>query len=584
MKPVPTVLLESFRAGEFDRSFRFDSPERIITAATQAEVIPALQEVEAAVEAGFHAAGFICYEAAPALNPDLPESRTSCLPLVWFGIFRERVEVAAGTAGGSVSECVLSPLTSSVCRDEHRAAVSAIRDYIEAGHTYQVNYTFRQRFRFGGDPFALYRRVCRNQQSAFSAWIDAGRYRIISASPELFFALRDGCVTMRPMKGTAQRSSVPGEDRAAREFLRESPKERAENLMIVDMVRNDLAVIAVPGTVSVSSLFTVETYPTVHQMTSTVTAQIDQGRSLIDIFRALFPCGSVTGAPKRRTMEIIADLEHEPRGGYCGAVGFISPGREAVFSVGIRTAVLDSPAGTGELGVGSGITWDSEAAAEYEECFTKGAFLIEQHGMFNLLESILWEDGDYFLLDRHLKRLACSARFFGFLYDEESIRGRLASAASEITGASKVRLILNPCGGFAVEALPLPQQSSTDPAPITVASYRVNSRDPFLYHKTSRRERYEEERLLRPDCADVIFLNERGEVTEGSYTNVVVRLNGRLVTPPVSSGLLPGIFREVLLEGGIISEQSITLEDLRAADGIKLINSVRGWRKVYLTE
>jgi para-aminobenzoate synthetase/4-amino-4-deoxychorismate lyase len=585
MSTTPTVLLESFRSGEFGQSFRFDGLERVIMATTVAEVVTVFREVEQAVAAGRHAAGFVSYEAAAAFNPDLPTETVGDLPLVWFGIFRERIKVEAGTAAGGSVDCRLTNLAPAVSDEAYREAIASIREYIAAGHTYQVNYTFRQRFGFHGAPFGLYRRICRRQRAAFSAWIDTGRFKILSASPELFFALRDGHLTMRPMKGTAKRVPSAPDDRVVRQRLRESVKERAENLMIVDLVRNDLSVIAETGTVAAPTLFDIETYPTVHQMTSTVTARLREGTSLLDIFRALFPCGSVTGAPKRRTMEIIGELENEPRGVYCGAIGFVSPGPEAVFSVGIRTAVLDSVTGTGELGVGSGITWDSEAGAEYAECLAKGAFMTQEYGDFSLIESIRWEDGVAFLLDLHLKRLALSAEYFGFQFDDARISRQFADTARCLTMPRKIRLTLAIDGELTIECLPLsPHSADQTPAPVVVAVQRVDSSNPFLYHKTTRRAFYEEERQRHPECVDVIFLNERGEVTEGSYTNVVALVDGKLVTPPVRCGLLPGTFREALIEGGIIQEKVLTLNDLRTAAEILLINSVRGWRKVYLTE
>ena len=581
---MPTVLLESFRPGEFGRSFRFEGLERVVMASQTEEVIPAFREVEKAVAAGRHAAGFVSYEAAAALNTDLPVCVVGDLPLVWFGIFRERIEVEAGTTKAEGHDCRLISPTLSVGKEAYRQAIAAIREYIATGHTYQVNYTVRKRFDFDGNPFGLYRRICRSQRSAFSAWIDTGRSKIISASPELFFALRDGALTMRPMKGTAQRAPGALDDRVVRKRLRESAKERAENLMIVDLVRNDLSVIAESGTVATPTLFDIETYPTVHQMTSTVTARLRTGTSLIDIFRALFPCGSVTGAPKRRTMEIINELEEGPRGVYCGAIGFVSPGPEAVFSVGIRTAVLDTALGTGEMGIGSGITWDSDVGAEHAECLAKGVFLTQEHRDFSIIETIRWEDGVCFLLDRHLKRLALSADYFGFRFDEAMITRQLEDVVRGLTKPHKIRLLLDVNGELTIENFPLHRQPDDQaPALVAIAGRRIDSSDPFLYHKTTRRTLYEEERVRRPECVDVIFFNEREEVTEGSYTNVAALLDGKLVTPPVRCGLLPGTFREALIEGGVLRERVLTLDDLRAADEILLINSVRGWRKVYLS-
>ena len=583
--PWPTVLLESFAGASFPRSFRFDGLESVAIARTTGEVVPALREVEEAVARGRHAAGFVSYEAAAGLNPDLPAAEPGGMPLVWFGIFSERHECRPGTAGAETGDCRVSPPVTAMDRASYGVAIAAIRAAIARGETYQINFTTRQRFGFQGTPFALYRRMCRNQQAPFCAWIDAGSRRILSASPELFFSMKDGLLTMRPMKGTAPRAASPDADRAERERLAASPKERAENLMIVDLVRNDLATIAETGSVTVPSLFDVEAYPTVYQMTSTVTARPRPGIGITDIFTALFPCGSVTGAPKRRTMEIIGDLERESRGVYCGAIGYCSPGGEAVFSVAIRTAILDMATHTGELGLGSGITWDSEAGAEYRECLAKGAFLHREPPDFCLIESLRHDKEGFLLLERHLRRLAESAAYFGFCYDSDSLRARLAALGGELFGVHKVRVLLAADGTLTLEAEPLPPPSPPAPSGmLAVSRIRVDSTDPFLYHKTTRRELFEQEHRRHPDGMDVLFLNERGEVTEGSYNTIVVSLHGELLTPALSCGLLPGILREELIEVGAIREALLTPADLKKADTIWLVNSVRGWRECNIAQ
>jgi para-aminobenzoate synthetase/4-amino-4-deoxychorismate lyase len=579
---VPSVLLESFRPGPFGASYRFDGLESQVTAALPGEVIPAFREVEAAVAAGRNAAGFVSYEAAAALNPELPAGEPSNgLPLLWFGIFRERIPVQADSGKEHEGNGSISPLDTSPGEKEYGRAIRSIKEYIAAGHTYQVNFTLRQRFGYSGDPFTLYRQFCRGQAAPFSAWIDTGSHCILSASPELFFALRDGVLTARPMKGTAVRRPYGPDDRAGRESLRSSAKERAENLMIVDLLRNDLSMVAETGSVAVPALFEIETYPTVHQMTSTITARLGKGAGLLDVFSSLFPCGSVTGAPKRRTMEIIRELEGGPRGLYCGAIGYVSPGPEAVFSVAIRTAVLDRAAGTGEIGVGSAVTWDSEAGAEYRECLAKSAFLQGGHLPFRLIESLLWDERGYRLLDRHLSRLAGSAGYFGFRIDETRIRELLRESSRGLQGRLKVRILLDREGGVALEPSPL-QAGNGGMATAVLSGCRVDSSDPFLYHKTTSRELYDRERQQHPAFDEVIFLNERGEVTEGTYTNIVVAGNGELLTPSVRCGLLPGTLRGELLEQGIIRERVITRDDLLNAKRVWLINSVRGWRRVMI--
>lgn len=581
----PTVLLESFRPGEFGRSLLFDGLERVITAETPEQVVAAFGEVERSVAAGCHAAGFVSYEAGAALNADLPSGTTGEFPLLWFGIFRNRIPVKEGEAGGTGSVCHIRQPVVMAPESAYRQSVDAIREYIASGHTYQVNYTIRQRFSLaGGSPFDLYRSICRNQKAAFCAWIDTGRHRILSASPELFFALQSGKLTMRPMKGTAPRTGT-APDPTAGERLRESPKERAENLMIVDLVRNDLSVIASPGTVAVPSLFAIEEYPSLHQMTSTVTAELGEGRTITDIFRALFPCGSVTGAPKRRSMEIIAELEESPRGSYCGAIGFISPGPEALFSVAIRTATLNPVTGQGELGIGSGITWDSDAGHEYAECLAKGVFLTREAEPFSLVETLRWEEGTYVLLERHLRRLTASVARFGIPFEgKKAAADLLEAAAREFTAPRRVRLLLDSDGRLSIESAPLLPLGDGSALPVVLSRQRVDSADPWLCHKTTRRALYDRERSRHTGCGEVIFCNERGEVTEGSYTNVVALLDGKLVTPPVLCGLLPGTFREELLEQGVLSERIITPKELRTTREFLLINSVRGWLRAYLVD
>jgi para-aminobenzoate synthetase/4-amino-4-deoxychorismate lyase len=574
------VLLESFSRGNGSRSYRFSGLESVIRADAPEQVAAALAEVEQAVARGSHAAGFVSYEAASGLNPDLPATGKTDLPLVWFGVFSERLDCSGESASSPIDDCQLSRPELTISETGYTNAVNSIRDAIARGETYQVNYTTRQRFTVSGDPFTLYHRICRNQQAPFCACIDIGTHRILSASPELFFSLNDDRLTMKPMKGTAPRMPRADDDRRQRDLLAASAKDRAENLMIVDLVRNDLARIAETGSVQVPALFDVETYPTVHQMTSTVTARVRTEIGLSDIFRASFPCGSVTGAPKRRTMELIREMEGQPRGVYCGAIGYVSPGREAVFSVAIRTVVVDTDTGEAEIGIGSGITWDSNAASELRECLDKSAFLARDSSDFSLIESLRFDDHGYLLLDRHLQRLAGSAVYFAFSLDIDSLRNRLEELGQGMSGAHKVRILLSADGSITLGALPISAADcSASVGKMALSPQRVDSSDPFLFHKTTRRALYDEQLQAHPDCYDVIFLNERGEVTEGSYTTVVISLNEELLTPALDCGLLPGVLRAELLEVGAIREAVLTLDDLRTADRIWLVNSVRGWRE-----
>ena len=578
----PVALLESFSGGAFSRSFAFEELESVVLARSTDEVIPALGKVEEAVASGMHAAGYVAYEAASGINPELSARDSGNLPLVWFGIFRKRrhraMETETGGEPGATQ--MISPPELEISQEEYIREVEAIRECIAAGETYQVNFTTRRRFQVSGDPFTLYRRICRNQRAPFCAWLDIGTHQILSASPELFFSLEKGSLTMKPMKGTAPRKPLNHEDRLQRELLAANAKERAENLMIVDLVRNDLSMIAETGSVSVPALFEVESYPTVHQMTSTVTAKIKPDTGLVDIFRALFPCGSVTGAPKRRTMEIIREREQSGRGIYCGAIGFVSPGGEALFSVAIRTAVLESATGSGVIGIGSGITWDSDPKAEFQECLDKSVFLTRDSSDFRLIESLPHDRNGYPLMERHLRRLEESAAYFGFPFSREELVTRLEELGESLAGRHKVRILLNANGDIFVATEEIAEAASApELLRVAVSQYRTDSSDPFLYHKTTRRALYDTELRSHPSCGEVIFLNERGEVTEGSYTNIVVSRQGEFLTPALNCGLLPGVLREELIEAGAIREAVLTLDDITNADGFWLINSVRGWRE-----
>ncbi len=584
MTTPPQALFEAFFPGPQGRSFRFDGLVRILAATTPAEVLPLLSAVEQAAGNGLHAAGFVSYEAAPGLDPILASHPRGDLPLAWFALFRERQPVEPGTITLPDAGRLLQPAPAWDAA-RYAQAFAAVKEYIAGGDCYQVNLTFPTQFRFSGEPFAFYRRFCAAQPAGFCAWLDVGDHAIASASPELFFARHGEQLVMRPMKGTAPRGHDLSDDQRRRRQLAGSLKERAENLMIVDLVRNDLGRIATTGSVAVPELFAVESYPTLHQMTSTVTARLQPGTGLGEIFRALFPCGSVTGAPKRRSMEIIQELESGPRGVYCGAIGFVSPGDEMVFSVAIRTAVFDRRQGRGAMGIGSGVTADSDAAAEYRECLDKANFLNRTTEPLRLVETLRWEPGrGFLLLDRHLRRLSASAAALGFNCPTEQLDRQLHAAVTGEVHLCKVRLLLTADGTATIACEPLPRPSpQPPPTRVALALKVIDRNEPLLYHKTTWRPWYEEVAEQHPGCIDVLFCNAQDEVTEGTIHNLVVEKSGRLITPPVSCGLLPGTLREELLERGILVEETVTREELLAARRLWLINSVRGWRRVTLT-
>ncbi len=566
----------------------FRDPDAVVVARRTADVVRAFERVEAGVAGGLYAAGFVGYEAAPAFDSAL-SVRTpadSSLPLLWFGLYRARQSVPDLDTALRLSGIQPAPPSAitaawqpTIDREQYTHAVERVRDYIYRGDTYQINFTFRLQspFRDGTD---FFRRLVHGQGSHYAACIETGGFSVYSASPELFFRLDGNRVESRPMKGTIARGRTLAEDKGLAATLRESPKNQAENVMIVDMIRNDLGRVAVPGTVRVESLFDVRRYPTVWQMTSTVAAET--GAPVREILAALFPCASVTGAPKPRSMAIIAELESTPRGLYCGTIGYLSPGRCAQFNVAIRTVVADHRHGTAEYGVGGGIVWDSVTGDEYEECRTKALVLTREQPEFQLLETLLWTPGEgFFLLDRHLLRITESAEYFDFAVDLNALRARLAEwGRSAGTVASRVRLLVGPGGETRIEHAPL--SALAEPARIRRSPFPVDPSSPFLYHKTTRRDVYDQARLACPDCDDVLLWNQAGEVTETTIANVVADVDGQRITPPVSCGLLPGTFRAELLAQGQIREAVLRVSDLSRCRGLYLISSVRRWRQAVL--
>lgn len=572
-------LIQDAEAGGW---WQFQDAREIIVVTSIDEVLPKLREIERRVERdGLWAAGFISYEAGPAFDPAIRARAAGTLPLLWIGLYSEPslVQLARRAAADPVPSYQWQP---SVDRDEYERAIARIRELIAAGDTYQVNYTLRLRSPAQEDPEALFLRMVHANQPRHSAYLDCGRFVVCSASPELFFCLDGDRIASRPMKGTAGRGLWHAQDLARGAALRQSEKNRAENVMIVDMVRSDLGRISRTGSVRVPKLFDLERYPTVWQMTSTVTAQC--AASVCDIMQALFPPASITGAPKVRATEIIAGIETTARGVYTGCVGYIAPGRRARFNVAIRTAVFDCDSGLIEYGVGGGIVWDSTSQAEYEECLLKARIVTDTPPPFSLLETMLWEPGSgYFLLEEHLQRLADSGDYLGAVVDLARVRERLdALAASFAAQPRRVRLLVDRDGGINCEAAPLSESAA--PLRLAIAREPIDPDNPFLYNKTTHRVMYDQARAARPDGDDVVLWNTRGEVTETSIANIVVELDGQMLTPPVECGLLPGVFRGWLLAQGKVREARVSLDDLRRAKRIYAVNSVRKWREAELIE
>jgi para-aminobenzoate synthetase/4-amino-4-deoxychorismate lyase len=624
-----TVLLEGGKPEPKDLTEApwtrlFTAPLRVCVAHTAAEIPVLFADIENAVAAGMNAAGFFSYECGNCFEPKAG-MRTGAKgqPLAWFGIYErgylfdhetgqfsggeppelERFRESSASAEEGTHEPEPEPEIAAefaLNEAEYAQRIAAIHEWIRAGDVYQLNFTAPFHLKAQGSVAAHYARLRARQPVDYGAFLhwERGRH-VLSFSPELFFEV-DGeggprRIVTRPMKGTAPRGRTTREDNEIAEWLRNDPKNCSENVMIVDLLRNDLGRIALFGTVRTENLFAVERYPTLWQMTSTVSAELRPEIGFHDIFRALFPCGSVTGAPKVRAMHLLAELESEPRGVYTGAIGFFSP-HETVFNVAIRTLELEG--GSGTMGAGSGIVIDSDAAGEYSECLLKGRFLtgpahrtterFQQHDKFFLIETMLWE-GAYPFIELHLDRLTDSAEYFGFACDRAAVRAALEEHARQFSDATprKVRLLLIDAeGNFGInsEALAL----DVDPGRIgrvCISRHRTNPVDATLYHKTTRRALYviAYREASRKGFDDVLFLNERGEVTEGAISNIFVEKDGRLFTPPIKCGLLAGVYRRHLLSTRAdIEERVLTLDDLRHADAVYLTNAVRGMRRVEI--
>jgi len=471
---------------------------------------------------------------------------------------------------------VVDDWTPSLSEAGHGDGIRKIKRFLLNGDAYQINLTFKLVARQSVAGASLFRRLRSNQDSDLSALILADEFSICSASPELFFERVGSLLTSRPMKGTAARGLTADDDDRRAVKLRNSIKDRAENLMIVDMIRNDMGKVAEPGSVEVTSLFDIERFPTVLQMTSTV--QCRTQASFTEILTAMFPCASVTGAPKVRAMEIIKELEAGPRGVYTGSIGYLLPDGRARFNVAIRTAWVDLRTDQLEYGVGSGVVWDSNSSGEYDECLLKSKVLSTDRPEFDLLETMLWEEGTgFFLFGRHLRRLERSAAYFGFSVPIGRLVERLEKRSESMPGREcRVRVMVSRDGGSKIECHPIEPHSEQPTVRVELAERCVDSSNVFLYHKTTHRSVYESA-LISKNCADVLLYNERGEITESTKANVVADIGGRLVTPPVESGLLAGTFRQSLLETGDIEERVVTVEEFVESKRVFLINSVQKW-------
>ncbi|KTE31426.1 aminobenzoate synthetase [Sphingopyxis sp. HIX] len=560
-------------------------PVEILRADSAAEVPALLDALEGAGRRGLHAAGYLAYEGGKGLAPawrGAPQGGEGDAPLGWFGLFEGVERIAAEAVPDLLPDpasCWIGAVEPGIARADYEAAVAAVLDYIRAGDIYQANLTFRAAVAVLGDPLAVYARLRRTARAGYGGFVWTGERAIASLSPELFFALRGREAIARPMKGTAARRVDAEADAAAARQLATDPKQRAENLMIVDLIRNDLSRVAAPGSVAVPDLFRVESFPTIHQLVSDVTATLPTDKGAVDVLRAAFPCGSITGAPKVRAMEIIDELEVGPRGLYTGSIGFIEPGGDAAFNVAIRTLLFPPLTGLQEtpiratLGLGSGIVADSLPSEEWHECLAKGEFVGAARESFDLIETMHFDPVDGVQrLEGHLARMKASAAVLGFTFDRHGARNSLQSATFRLRSAARVRMRLAPSGALAIEVSPLPRLAEL-PVPVAVRPAPMAADDFRLVHKTSLRALYDEART-EAGADEVVFVDEPGFVTEGSWSNIFVEREGVLLTPPASLGLLPGVLRAELIEKGRAVESHLRLADL--ADGFFIGNSLRG--------
>lgn len=585
---IPRAQLEfgdPYHSGEPAVRLAFGEPQQVLVARTLDEVRPVLEQVDALSRQGLWCVGYVRYEAAPAFDAAL-QVHAAEGPLVWFGVHAQPLADADVQQPTGPEPHV--PWTPRISREAFDANMVRIHEAIAAGDFYQLNYTAQLEAPFPASPstyssesaWAYFEALRRSQPRAYGAFIDTGDEQVLSVSPELFFDWDGQCILSRPMKGTAARGANPQEDADNAERLRSTPKEQAENVMIVDLIRNDLSRVAQPFSVKVPRLFHLEALPTVWQMTSDVVATTREGTSLWDVFAALFPCGSVTGAPKVQAMRQINRLEPDARGVYCGAVGVVRPGGHATFNVPIRTVTVRD--GRARCGIGSGITFDAQAEGEWQEWRSKRMFLERASQPFELLETLALREGVVQNQALHLGRMAGAAAHFGFVWNEVKVAQTLAVVVqAHPSGAWRVRLLLQPDGQCTAEAFAL--ADTRVPVKLQLADRPLEeAHGEFVRFKTTRRAHYDAFTPRDPAVFDTILFNLQGEVTECTRGNIALLVDGQWVTPPLSCGMLPGVGRDVLLAQGHMKEQVVRVEHLPLVQGMAFINSLRGWLDAQL--
>lgn len=552
---------------------RFGMPLRVLQTADPAAVADTIAEAEQAAMEGHWVAGYISYQAANGLYPRLCVPGHASVPLVWLAVYAARNELPPT---GSEHTYSVGEWTPGMSKQEHSRRVTSIKDAISQGISYQVNLTFPSSAKFTGSTNGLFTDMLAAQPTSYAAHIDAGDFQVLSVSPELYLSTVGRTVQTKPMKGTAPRGRHPSEDLAHARDLRNSEKEQASNVMVVDLLRNDLGRIAEQGTVNVPALFETERHPTVWQLTSTIEAQLRDGVGVVDLLTATFPSGSVTGAPKVSTMELIAEHETAPRDVYCGAIGYIAPGWEtSEFSVAIRTGVVRD--GSFTYHSGGGITADSESSAEYEECLWKTRVVTKKRQVPDLIETMAYLPGEGIaLLGRHLNRLAGSAALWGIPFDLNRIQRSLYRI--DLAHSATVRLVLRWDGSVEVRSRPLP--AVDEPVRLVMSETVVDPEDALWFHKTDDRSRYPH----TENGTEAVLTNVEGEVTETNISNIMARFAETWTTPPMSSGCLPGVFRSKMLDDGLVVERPMTIDELGEAEELAVTNAVRGWRKAVLAD
>jgi para-aminobenzoate synthetase/4-amino-4-deoxychorismate lyase len=576
--PNNAVLLESLIG--FDGPMLFRKPNAILRTDSLADVISTLSEAEHYLRAGYYIAGYLAYEAGYAFESRFKDLQTGRGPLVWLGVYDSPVPFSDITIG-KCSPIILAENQTALTLtfQSYRNALEHILNYIAQGDVYQVNYTFSLQFPYTEDPFVFYRFLRERQRTDYAAFIRHDDCYILSLSPELFFRVHNGEIVTKPMKGTKKRGKTMQEDLSLLASLTSCPKNRAENIMIVDLLRNDLGRVCRTGSVRLEALCDIERYKTLYQMTSTVSGQLHHNNGFLELIKNLFPCGSVTGAPKVRAMEIIHDLECSPRGVYTGAIGYAAPNGDMRFNVAIRTLTLQD--GIASLGIGSGIIADSDPEDEYKECVLKSAFLFTENTAteFQLIETMRVDCGIP-LLQMHLDRLQSSTNYFNFTFDRNDIESELLSKIAELNfnNVYRMRLLLSKDGAYTIEIAAF-TSSLHVPVRLALSTCRISSKNVMQYHKTTDRALYTKElnRARAEGFFDVLFLNERNEIAEGCISNVFIEKNGKLLTPPVSSGILQGVYRRYILETNPkASEAVLTMHDLYAAEQVFISNAVYG--------